>query len=231
MNAARFFELENEGRMKKSVLFMILLTFAGTAVIMNMNQPTQPSYDFKFMAFSLLEEDESYTVNTEASELQWTGRKLTGSHTGTLKLKSGKLILEEGYLTGGSFVIDMTSMTNEDIENEESRNKLMGHLRSDDFFSTANYPEATLKITSVEQGDSRSDYGITADLTIKGKTNSIIFPARVETTNEGLSAEATITFDRTKWDVRYGSGSIFKSLGDKAIYDDVEIVVNLVAGK
>lgn len=231
MNAAPFFELENAEKMKKNILFMILLVFAGTAVFLNLTQSPDYDPDMKYMSMRSEPKSDTYQVDVSRSELSWTGRKLTGNHTGTVYLKSGSLVMDKGDLVKGSFVIDMTSMQNDDIEDADSRAKLMGHLRSDDFFGTASYPDAKVVIKDVEPGDSDNVYDVTADLIIKNTTNTITFPATLQEINGKVEATADITFDRTKWNVRYGSGSIFKSLGDKTIYDDIDMSVKLVATK
>lgn len=166
-------------------------------------------------------------VNTEASTITWTGTKVVGkSHTGTLQLKSGSLDITKGELKGGSFVIDMTTLTDTDLEGEW-KDKLEGHLKSDDFFGVATYPTASFAITSVKStGD--NTYDVTGDLTIKGKTESISFPATISEKGKGYEAIANVTFDRSKFDVRYGSGSFFDNLGDNAINDDIQLEVSLV---
>lgn len=229
MNAAPFFELANEERMKKNILFFILLVFSGTAVILNLTQPSDPAPSLKYMSLTNSQDSDIYRVDVSQSTLRWTGRKLTGNHTGTINLKSGTLTMKDGMPEDGTFVIDMASMENEDIENADSRDKLMGHLKGDDFFGTATYPEAKVVITDVQPGEGENVYEVTADLTLKDKTKPITFPATIIENNGTVEATADITFDRTEWDVRYGSGSIFSSLGDKAIYDDVDMRVELVA--
>ncbi len=173
----------------------------------------------------------SYKVNPGLSTLKWKGSKVIGSsHTGNIKLKSGTLLMESDKLKGGNFTIDMTSITNSDIEDKKNRQKLVNHLESDDFFSVKQYPEATFKITSfVDKGD--GNYTINGDLTIKDKTEPISFPAIVMHKDSQVVASAKITFDRSKFDVRYGSGSFFDNLGDKAISDEIEMDVALIAKK
>ena len=161
------------------------------------------------------------TVDVEQSSVTWTGKKVTGSHTGSIKLTEGNLEFASGRLSGGSFTIDMTSITNSDLDGD-MKGKLEGHLKSDDFFGVENHPTATLKITKVGPGD--GGYKVWGDLTIKGKTASVGFNASVN----GSSAQANITVDRTIYDVRYGSGKFFEDLGDRMIYDDFDLVVNLV---
>ena len=136
-------------------------------------------------------------------------------------------MLEDGTLVGGNFTIDMNTLTNTDLEGE-NKGKLEGHLKSDDFFGVATYPTAKLDITNVEaQGGNK--YEITGDLTIKEKTHEVTFPATVTTQGNQVTADASITIDRSKYDVRYGSGSFFDNLGDKTIYDEFHLQVSLVA--
>lgn len=160
-------------------------------------------------------------VKVKQSEITWKGEKVTGFHEGTINLKDGFLIMEDGKLKGGEFVIDMASITVTDLSGED-KGKLEGHLKSDDFFGVKNHPTAKMVIKSASKKNGNT-YGVVGDLTIKGKTNSITFNMEVEK-NE---AEADITIDRSKYDVRYGSGSFFDNLGDKTIYDNFELDVEL----
>jgi polyisoprenoid-binding protein YceI len=178
----------------------------------------------------------AYKVNTAQSDMTWVGKKVTGQHNGNLKLAGGQVFVAGDKLTGGSFDIDMNSITCEDLTDAEYNGKLIGHLKSDDFFSTAKYPKAQFKITSVSpiKGATagKPNYNVKGNLTIKGITNPIEFPAIVAVDKKGtVSAKGNMLVDRTKYDVKYGSASIFDSLGDKAIYDDMEIGFNVVAKK
>lgn len=169
--------------------------------------------------------DGKVLVDASKSEITWLGEKVTGEHRGTIDLKEGSLKIKGGELTGGSFTIDMTTITNTDQEGEY-KGKLEGHLKSDDFFGVAKHPTASLSITKIaKNGDS---YSITADLTIKGITNSIQFKAQMVDLKGFYNINATIVIDRSKYDVRYGSGSFFDNLGDKTIYDDFTLTVKLV---
>lgn len=160
-------------------------------------------------------------VEVKDSNIEWEGEKVTGSHEGTIDLKDGYFIMENDELKGGEFVMDMTSITVIDLEGED-KGKLEGHLKSDDFFGVNNHPTAKLVITSVAK-KSNGTYGVVADLTIKEKTNSITFDLDMDKN----SASTELTIDRSKYDVRYGSGSFFDNLGDKTIYDNFELDVEL----
>ncbi|MGB0868666.1 MAG: YceI family protein [Flavobacteriales bacterium] len=161
------------------------------------------------------------TVKVDKSKVEWKGYKVTGSHAGTISLKTGSLDFKEGKLTDGSFVIDMTSINNTDMEGEY-KGKLEGHLKSDDFFGVSKFPTATMDFTKVKSSG-KNAYDVTADLTIKGKTNKVNFVMSVY----GNKATASLKIDRTKYDVQYGSTSFFEGLKDKAIYDEFDLVVDL----
>ena len=179
------------------------------------------------MAHAGTEPGGQYQVNVSASDLTWYGYKVTGQHHGSIDLKSGSLNFENGQLVGGEFVIDMTTIRNADMAGSGGAEKLEGHLKSDDFFGVSRYPTATLTLTKVIPYGTAGDYKITGDLTIKGTTKPVKFMAKVSENGGGLVATAEITVDRSEYDVRYGSGSFFDNLGDKAISDEFELKVNL----
>lgn len=171
-------------------------------------------------SFTTLNEGDK-KVKTESSKVVWKGYKVTGSHEGVINMTSGTLSFKNDQLTDGSFVIDMTSITNTDMQGEY-KGKLEGHLKSDDFFGVAQYPTATLDFKKVK-ANGKNSYTVTGDLTIKGKTNSITFTMSVY----GNKASASLKIDRTKFGVQYGSTSFFEGLKDKAIYDEFDLVVDL----
>lgn len=171
-------------------------------------------------SFTTLDKEKK-EIKTDASKVVWKGYKVTGSHEGTIGIKSGDLVFEGDKLTGGEFVIDMTSITVTDLEGDY-KGKLEGHLKSDDFFGAANHPTASLLFTNVEPSG-KNAYSVTGDLTIKGITNPINFIISIY----GSKATASIKIDRSKYDVKYGSTSFFDGLKDKAIYDEFDLVSDL----
>jgi len=177
------------------------------------------------LVFAATATAQNYTVDQSKSVLKWTGKKVAGEHYGKIQLKEGTFEVKNDKVAGGKFVIDMNSITNEDLEGEWNA-KLIGHLKSDDFFGTATYPEAVLVLkesTKLVNGKAK----VKGNLTIKGITNPVEFDA-VQTVNE---FSAVITVDRSLYNVRYGSGKFFDNLGDKTIYDDFTLEVKLVAKK
>ena len=182
------------------------------------------------MSFTTMLNQDHVKVNTEASTVKWTGSKITSSHEGDIKISSGKLVLEDGMLVGGEFVIDMTSIICTDLKPNEGGDKLVKHLKADDFFGVENHPTSTLKITNVSHV-SASNYLITADLTIKGITHPVDFNADVKINNTAYLATATLVFDRTKYGIEYNSGSFFDNLGDYLILDDITLELFLLSVK
>ena len=160
-------------------------------------------------------------VNVKESTVTWTGKKVTGSHDGTIQLKSGHFKVDGGKLIGGEFIMDMASLVNNDLSGE-SKGKLEGHLKSDDFFGVEKYPTSKLVITSVAKKDNGT-YGVVANLIIKNETHPVTFDLDWKEN----TASAKLSIDRSKFDIRYGSGSFFDNLGDKTIYDNFDLDVNL----
>ncbi len=164
---------------------------------------------------------EKKEVKTDESKITWKAYKVTGSHTGTVDLREGSLLFNGDKLTGGEFVVDMTSLIATDLEGEY-KGKLEGHLKSDDFFGVENNPSSKLVFTEVKS-TGKNSYEVTGDLTIKGITKPITFDLSVY----GSKATATLKVDRANYNVKYGSGSFFDNLGDKTIYDEFDLVVDL----
>jgi len=160
------------------------------------------------------------SINVQESKIEWKGEKLTGTHEGTMTFKEGFLEMENETITGGEFIVDMSSITATDLSGQ-GKQKLEGHLKSDDFFGVTNHPTAKLVIKkATKKGDY---YGVSADLTIKEQTHPITF--NLEMNNN--TATADLVVDRTKYDIKYSSSSFFDNLGDKVIYDDFQLKVIL----
>lgn len=165
---------------------------------------------------------QTYKVDVSKSLIKWEGKKITGEHEGTINFKDGYVVFKDKKLVGGSFTADMKTLVNTD-QTGSSKTKLEGHLRSEDFFSIDKFPTATLVFKSIASKGNNT-YLINADLTIKGITNHIQF----DLVTAPHKASAELEINRTKYDIKYGSGSYFDDLGDKTIYDDFELNVTLV---
>lgn len=173
-------------------------------------------------AMSFTTKDVVYKIDTEKSKLTWIGKKVTGQHTGGINFAEGNLNVNSNKVTGGSFSIDMTSIT--DIDKNE---RLVNHLKSDDFFSTEKNPKATFEITAIT--GNKNQYTVRGNLSIKGITNEVEFPATIQMGDNKITAKAKIVVDRTKFDIKFRSGNFFENLGDKVIEDNFELNVELVA--
>lgn len=174
---------------------------------------------------------DTYKVDTATSKLNWIGKKITGEHNGTLMVKGGTLSLEKDLLKSGEIEIDMTSLKDLDLTDAENNKKLTDHLSSDDFFSIQKFPTSSLKITKVEKGTAADSITISGSLTIKGITNPISFPATYKAGKDSFEANAKISIDRTKYDIKYRSGRFFPELGDKIIRDEFVVDVHLISKK
>jgi len=169
----------------------------------------------------------SVKADVEKSTVVWTATKVIGGgHTGTIELSSANLEISGTKIKGGSFSVDMTTMNCTDLDGDMKGN-LEGHLKSEDFFAVEKFKTADFKITKVSKG-SNGTFDITGDVTIKGKTVQISFPATVVKSGDMTTTTAKITLDRTKFDVKYGSNSFFDNLGDKAISNEFTLDVTLV---
>ncbi len=177
---------------------------------------------FAFVAFATLTVSaQTKKIDASNSTIEWVGKKVTGQHNGTVNFKDGAVVFKKNKLAGGTFTVDMTSLTATDLSGEY-QGKLNGHLKADDFFGTDKFPTATLVIKKIGT-KSANVYNVTADLTIKGITKPVTF----ELTVNGNSATTAFNVDRTKYDIKYNSKSFFGSIGDKAINDEFELKVAL----
>ena len=169
-----------------------------------------------------------FNVDTGASVVKWVGTKVSGAHNGTVKIKSGSFELSE-KVAKGKFTIDMATISNGDMSGKW-KTKLEDHLKSDDFFSVAKYPQAVFVLKGGKLL-SEQKYQLTGDLTVKGTTHSITFPADVGSKNGAKTLKAKFKINRLKWGIKYNSGKFFdvKKLGDRMIYDDIDIELDLIA--
>ncbi|MFN3555488.1 MAG: YceI family protein [Bacteroidales bacterium] len=173
------------------------------------------------------------TLDVDRSVVAWEGTKITGAHDGTIALKSGELYMVDNQIVGGNIVIDMTRIVVLDIEDPATNARLKGHLESDDFFSVASFPEAKFEMANIvkreDAAEGQPNYTISGNLTIKGITHGITFPAFVTVADGSVTAQADFDLDRTRWDVRFGSGRFFEGLGDNLIHDNFNIKLDILA--
>lgn len=172
-------------------------------------------------------------IDLKESRLEWLGRNLLNKHWGTLGLSGGSLRFSDGQLRGGDFSIDMRAMVCLDLEGNPMHDVLIDHLQSDDFFDVDRHPEAKFVLNSAEliQGTvaGARNLRVEGNLTLRGITRALSFEAAVGITPEGKpAAQASFTFDRTKWEVLYGSGKFFQRLAGHLVNDDIEMQVRIV---
>lgn len=167
--------------------------------------------------------NKKFEVVASLSNIDWKGRKVTGSHNGTISIKEGEFSVSEGKLTAGKFVVDTTTITVLDITDPAANVQFAGHLASGDFFASAEYPEAVFEITSVNNNH------IGGNLTIKGISRPVGFDAIIHISGDILTAMGKMIIDRTLFDIKFRSGNFFKDLGDTLIYNDFELNINITA--
>ena len=177
--------------------------------------------------------DGTHPLDLAESRVMWTGRNLLNRHDGSLRLKSGEVEIAGGELVGGSFVFDMQEIACRDLAGDPLHEVLIAHLLSDDFFEVEKYPEASFRITTASSLEDASpgapDTAIRGVLNLKGTDGGIDFLVTTGITPEGkLAAQASFTIDRTRWNVIYGSGKFFRSLGGHLVNDLIEIQLRIV---
>lgn len=174
-----------------------------------------------------------YKLDTQASSLEWRGKKLTGEHYGTIKFIGGQLSDNHGAISG-KFDVDMNSIIVNDLQGE-SKTKLENHLKSADFFDSKLFPKASFAITSLKTIDTPDKDGnthtISGNMTIRDKTNPVTFNAKFAEEAGKLRFTGTAVIDRSKFDVKYRSQSFFPEIGDKIIYDEFTLKFNVALSK
>ena len=166
---------------------------------------------------------QTFEIVTAQSNIDWKGRKVIGAHNGTIAIKQGSLILKDGALAGGKFIIDTTSITILDVTDPATNAQFAGHLASDDFFSVEQYPEAVFEIALV------NNHQVEGNLTLKGITHPVAFDADIKVEDDIIKATGKIVIDRTKYGIKFRSGNFFKNLGDTLIYNDFDLNVSITA--
>ena len=174
------------------------------------------------LAISVVTFAQKKEVKQDASVVKWTGKKIGGSHNGEIDVKSGYFEFKNDKIIGGEVVIDMNSIVNKDLDNEEYNQKLVGHLKSDDFFGVERYPTSKFVVTKATKFEN-GKASVTGKLTIKEKTEEVTF----DVVKDGDNYSEKVEVDRSKFDVRYGSNSFFDNLGDKAINDIFTLEISL----
>ena len=174
-----------------------------------------------------------HAIDLAESRIHWIGRNLLNRHEGSISLTSGWIRIEDGNLTEGLFSIDMSSIKCTDLDGDPLQDVLIKHLLSHDFFDTSMYPEASFRITGSQAIPDATpgmpNQKIAGILTLKGISKPLEFASCTGVTENGkAAAQATLAFDRTLWNVIYGSGKWFRSLGGHLVNDLVELQLRIV---
>ena len=210
--------------MMNKIIFILFLFFAGC----------ETAKDTKISTNNLKKispEKGIYSVVVDESELLWIGKEIsTKIHTGTLDLTGGTVQVDNNNNINGSVTISMSSINVTDLQGR-AKEMLEGHLRSSDFFDVELHPEATLTFESKSFNQAKNQISFEGQLTIKDISNSIVFDATLLEATPYLKAKGILSFDRSKFNVRFRSGSFFENLGDKLILDDIDINIKLVTKK
>jgi polyisoprenoid-binding protein YceI len=215
----------------KKIFLTILFISALSAVATSCKDKAKEAATTEAEEVVEVKPEAEFAADLGASTIEWKGFKPTGSHNGTINIESGTLNMVDGEISGGSFTINMGSISVLDIPADDKGNSdLKGHLTSPDFFDVEKYPNAKFEITGMNEAEGKTM--LSGNLTLKDATNNVTFPVSV--TNEGDSmtlTSETFTIDRSKWNVQYGSKSFFDNLGDKFINDDIELKISIKATK
>lgn len=221
--------------MKKTIfnLFMIAGITMATVGCKNENKETTTEDALEVAVAN--NEAVEFVVDTTASVIDWKGEKPTGTHTGTIKLSQGTFKANDSIVESGTFVIAMNSLKVTDLEGEDKL-KLEKHLmgtvegQEGDFFNVQEFPNTTFEVTGITQIDGKTM--LQGNLTMKEETKNVEFPVTINMNGDTLELTSeSFMIDRTKWGVNYGSKSVFSSLGDKFINDEIELKINLKANK
>ena len=220
--------------MKKIVLNVALTAFIGIGAISCKNKENSAEVN-EVQEVAESSAATTYTLDTDASVIDWKGSKPTGTHNGTVQLAEGIVDIKDNSVAAGSFVIDMTSITDLDLEGDMKEN-LEAHLKGTvegkegDFFNVTKYPTASFEITSINETEGKTM--VSGNLTMKEKTHNVTFPATISMNGNTMELKSeTFSIDRTLWDVNFGSKSVFDNLGDKFISDEIELTISVVASK
>lgn len=178
---------------------------------------------------SVVSPGQKYIIDTKESVVTWKGSKVLGSnfHTGYVYISEGELMIENGQLVGGKAVVDMNTIGE---KTHGSKNELVEHIQSPDFFDVEKFPVSTITITSVESTNAENKK-VTGNLTVKGITHPVTFPATMEIKDGIVNANGKLIIDRTDWGIRYKSGKFFDILADEVIADSIEFNIKIVAKK
>lgn len=219
--------------MKKTVLNLFMIAGIAMATVGCKNENNEANTAEAKEAATADDAAVEFVVDTTSSVIEWQGEKPTGTHTGTIDIADGSFYANDSIIESGTFVIDMKSINVTDLEGEEKANleaHLMGTVegKEGDFFNVNEYPDARFEVTGVSQNNGQTM--LQGNLTLKGETKNVEFPVTINRMGETLELTSeSFSIDRTNWNVNYGSKSVFDSLGDNFINDEIELTIKVKA--
>ena len=208
--------------MKKNILLLLILVLG-----CENNEKQQTAIKNELIKRNKIKNSQTYNINLDSSIIYWTGKKIYKSHNGTLKFYSGNIQVKNDIIVGGEFKVDMNSMLCTDIKKPGPNQGLINHLKDEDFFNVQDHPFSELKIINSEK-KINDEYMFLAELKIKDIIHPITFNGSINKTKNLYSSNIQIIFDRTLFDIKYGSGKFFEELGDKAILDEIELEIKVL---
>ncbi|OIQ19409.1 YceI family protein [Lacinutrix sp. MedPE-SW] len=210
--------------MKKQVLNIFAIIAIGASVVGCKSDKKTETTEAKEVETVMAEE--TFKAIPAESMVTWEANKIVGGHTGTINLSNGVAKVKGNQLVGGNFIFDISTLKNTDIEKEESRASIEGHLKSADFFDAEKFPNAAFEITSVEGNN------VSGNLMMKGIKKNVTVPVNVNINGDSMTITSDeFTIDRTEWDIKYNSGKFAENLGDKMIKDNVKLKISVKANK
>lgn len=225
--------------MKKTILSLFILATVAFITACKNDKANKAETTDAADAQATTDQTLKYNVNTKESTINWMGSKPTGKHRGTISLSSGEVGVVNGAIASGKFTIDMNTIVDEDLTEKEGKADLEAHLKGtvdgkeDHFFDVKKFPQGSFEITNIIVPATAGEIAtIEGNLTLKGETKNIKFPATTTVDDSNVSIVSDVfTINRTLWKINYGSKSIFDNLGDKFINDDIELKISIKASK
>lgn len=224
--------------MKKSIriilslftAYITLSVMAGCSETKDMQKAVSKEEGAGISKITATNKGQKSDLQLQESKAEWTAKKLTGQHSGSIQFTGGNIYMDNNTITGGSFEVDFNTIKVLDLQDPAMNLKLTNHLKSSDFFSAEQFPLGKFTIKSVSK-ISDDKYNITGTMVIKNIPKEISFPVQINMDGNKIMASADLNLDRTLWDIKYRSGKFYDSLGDNLIYDDFNLKLNLTFNK
>ena len=174
-----------------------------------------------FMMNAFILKAQTFKTNVSKSKLEWKSTKVTGEHFGEVKIQSGNVLVENGKITGGEFIIDMKGISVTDIDDKKKQKDIVDDISGKTFFNVAEFSTAKFVIKNYVDGF------LLGDLTIKGNTVPIKFKTQFKVVNKTFIAKTVpFTIDRRKWRLKLSNW-----IKESAVGNELEFSVYIEAHK